>query len=287
MVTLADLGRRVRAIKNIGKLTSAMKLVATAKLRSAKRSLILAKGFHPTIANSFPTHTQEVQLQQKPDSQLVLVLMASDKGLCGSFNNSITRLGRDRLLNLPQSLRKTVVLFALGTRAASGVSQLFGRQTRACYSGLGGRYQANFATCAIIADEILRTPFDHTSIIWNKSRGPSFDTTTTDLLPVSTYETGGSKAEYFEPIEIEGDPETLANLQAYQLAADIFYYIRENEVAELNSRANSMGSASENAKTISKKLYTVYHRTRQGKVTGELLEIASALAAFESMGKGI
>jgi len=281
MVTLADLGRRVRAIKNIGKLTSAMKLVATAKLRSAKRSLVAAKAFHPTITNNFPTHNQETQLAAKPDSNLVYVLMASDRGLCGSFNSSITRAGRDRLLALPQSLRKNVVLFALGSRASSGLAQLFGRQIKATYSGLGGRNQANLATCSIIADEILKTPFDHISIIWNKSRGPTFDTTVTDLLPISAYETGGAKAEHFEPIEIEGDPETLRNLQAFQLAADIYYYIRENEVAELNSRANSMGSASENAKTISKKLYTVYHRTRQAKVTGELLEIASALAAFE------
>jgi len=258
---LADLNRRVKAIKNIGKLTSAMKLVATAKLRGAKRSLGVAKGFHPTIANSFPTHTQEVQLQAKPDSVLAFILMASDRGLCGSFNSAISRAGRDRLLALPLATRRNALVFSLGTRPASGISQAFGRQTIAVYSGLGGKNQASFATCSIIADEILRANFDHASIIWNKGRGAAFVTTTNDLLPPATYEAGGSKAEHFEPIEIEGDPETLKNLQAYQLAADFFYFIRENEVSELNARANSMGSASENAKK-SRRSSTLYITAR-------------------------
>jgi len=140
------LRQRIQAIKNIKKITTAMKVVATVKLRAAQEALMVARFFQRSLAEVVkPTG------KLPPVKKLLWVGMSSDRGLCGGINSSISRGIRDSILETPAEITdRGIVLY--GDKCRSGLNTQFGHLFKTALSDCDKNRPVTFYQCGELAD---------------------------------------------------------------------------------------------------------------------------------------
>lgn len=270
MATLKDISIRLKSVKNIQKITKSMKMVAAAKYTKAERELKGArsfgegaKAFYDNIKTDAPGETTEA-------NKKLLVLMTSDRGLCGAVHTSITKEAKSLLEHKPSGVDYKVV--AIGDKAKMGLQRLYAEHLLLSGNEIG-RAPPTFKDASIAAEAIMNSGYDFDSleIIFNRFRSVvSYKTSKIEVLPLETIKKNEKLSSYDSL-----DDDVLQSYTEYSLAQMIYYAMKESATSEQSSRMTAMDGASKNAGDMIDKLTLQFNRTRQAVITRELIEIIS------------
>ena len=290
MPSLKDLKTRINSVKSTQKITSAMKMVAAAKLRRAQDSAERGRPYadrmqqiiNSLAAKADPASAPQLLVGNGQDRTHLLVVISADRGLCGGFNGAITRQTRNEVARL-RGEGKTVKLLMVGRKSADALRRELGDAYIESLEGIQGTSVA-FGDAASIGDTV-RTgfeagEFDVCTVIFNKFKSAiSQEVTLKKLIPAEVDETApaddsGVSYEY-EPDE----EELLAAVLPRNISTQIYSALLESSAAELAARMTAMDNATRNAGDLIDRLTLVYNRTRQATITKELIEIISGAEA--------
>jgi F-type H+-transporting ATPase subunit gamma len=289
MPSLKDLKVRIASVKSTQKITSAMKMVAAAKLRRAQEQAEAARPYAErmermlgSLAGSMAGHDGAPALLAGTgrDQVHLVVVMTSDRGLCGGFNSTIVRAARRKIREL-RELGKEVKIFCVGRKGREQLRRDLGglivghiedigkpRLTFAGAAGVGERLAALYA-----AGE-----FDVCHIIYNKFKSAMTQIVTSQqLIPFAAPagDVAGDVVYEYEPDETE----ILEALLPRNLGVQIYRALLENKASEEGARMTAMDNATRNAGEMINKLTIFYNRSRQAYITKELIEIISGAEA--------
>jgi F-type H+-transporting ATPase subunit gamma len=292
MPSLKSLRVRINSVKSTQKITSAMKMVAAAKLRRAQEQAEAARPFAERMARMLGSLAGSLAGGGGPallsgtgkDQVHLIVVTTSDRGLCGAFNSSIVRGARQQIRQL-LSEGKTVKIMTVGRKGRDQLRRDYGKLIVESMEDVGKR-RLTFADAQRVTDRIVAMyqagEFDVCTIIYNRFKSAMAQVVTRQqIIPFPVEAGGGSAANESGAIyEFEPDEEEiLAALLPRNLAVQVYRALLENAASEQGARMSAMDSATRNAGDMIKRLTQNYNRTRQAMITKELIEIISGAEA--------
>lgn len=295
MPNLKDLKNRISSVQSTRKITSAMKMVAASKLRRAQEQAEASGPYAERMGRMLSSLAANVQDSGNgpklmtgtgADKVHLLVVISSDRGLCGAFNGSIVREAKRQIVRL-QGEGKTVKLLTVGRKGRDQLRREFASLIVESYEDVGRR-RLGFSDADMVATKVLAMfdagDFDVCSVIFNKFKSAiSQIVTVQQLIPfaVATEATEAAGAEAKAMYEFEPDEEQiLAELLPRNLSIQIFRALLESAASEQGARMTAMDNATRNAGDMINKLTITYNRTRQAYITKELIEIISGAEAL-------
>ena len=289
MPSLKDLKNIISSVKSTQKITSAMKMVAAAKLRRAQDQALASRPYTSLMdkivskISSKATGTSIDLLTGKPENKTqLLVVFSADRGLCGGFNGSITRSVKKEINDL-QKNNVNVKLLMVGKKSADSLNREYGNLFIDKIEGKSAK--PNYADEEVLATKIIdlfeNGDFGVCRVIYNKFVSAiAQEVTFKSLIPAEVQineEDKDTASIYdFEPSE----EEILTDLLPRNLATQLFSSQIESTASELAARMTAMDNATRNAGEMIDKLTLQYNRTRQAVITSELIEIISGAEAL-------
>ena len=290
MPSLKDLKTRINSVKSTQKITSAMKMVAAAKLRRAQDSAEKGRPYADRmqqIVNSLASKADPISAPQLlvgngKDNTHLLVDVSADRGLCGGFNGAITRQTRTEVARL-RGEGKTVKLLMVGRKSADALRRELGDSYIDSLEGIQGT-AVEYADAASIGETVRNGfeagEFDVCTVIFNKFKSAiSQEVTLKRLIPA---EVGEDTQDDDAGVSYEYEPdeeELLAAVLPRNISTQVYSALLESSAAELAARMTAMDNATRNAGDLIERLTLVYNRTRQATITKELIEIISGAEA--------
>ena len=295
MPSLKDLRTRITSVKSTQRITSAMKMVAAAKLRRAQEQAIAARPYAERMERMLGSLAGGASGEGGPkllagtgdDKVHLLVVMTTDRGLCGGFNGSIMRGVRSMVRDL-EAEGKTVKLFGVGRKGNAIMRREFPDKLVDALEEIA-KPAPSFASANMIASKITEMfdndDFDCCTVVYNKFISALTQEVTPQQLipfavpegPAQEEETSGASASYeFEPDE----EEILADLLPRNLGVQVYRAMLETFASEQGARMTAMDNATRNAGDMIDKLTLTYNRARQAGITKELIEIISGAEAL-------
>ena len=289
MPSLKDLKNRITSVKSTRKITKAMQMVAAAKLRRAQEAAEAARpyaermnavvaGLASAVAGS--EGAPRLLAGTGADQVHLLVVMTSERGLCGGFNSTIVRLARAKVAEL-LAAGKTVKILTVGKKGREQLRRDYG-QYFVGHVDLSEVKRMGYDTAQGIARDILARfsagEFDVATIFFNRFRSVIQQIPTAQqIIPAVIEAEAETSALYdYEPSE-EG---ILADLLPRAVATQVFAALLENGASEQGARMSAMDNATRNAGDMINKLTIQYNRSRQAAITKELIEIISGAEAL-------
>ena len=293
MPSLDDLKKRIGSVKSTQKITKAMKMVAAAKLRRAQESAESSRPYSDTmnevigsISNKVvSTSSERNLLTGTGDDQVqLLILFTSERGLCGGFNSSITKMMREKIEDL-QKLNKTVKIICIGKKGYDILKRKY-NDLIIDVIDMKAIKSVSYQDAKDISQKIIKMYFDNEfdtcSIFYNKFKSVIDQIPTHQkILPIENeknndleFNSSTSMLD-FEP----GESEILEELLPLNFAVQIFKALLESAASEQGARMSAMDNASRNASDMIDKLTLFYNRSRQAVITKELIEIISGAEA--------
>ena len=295
MPSLKDFRNRIASVKSTRKITSAMKMVAASKLRRAQSQAEASRPYAERMASMLSRLVANTTINAnspiliagtgKSDVHL-LVVVTSDRGLCGGFNAFINRLARQKIRELT-SEGKTVKILCVGRKARDSLKRDNAEKIIHTFEGLG-RKRLSFADALLVSQYVLemaeRRDFDVCTVLYNRFRSVIKQEPTAQQLipfaieakPAEVKADEGAKDVYeFEPEEAD----ILASLLPRNLSVQIFRALLDSAAGEQAARMTAMENSTKNAGDMINKLTVRYNRARQAYITKELIEIISGAEA--------
>ncbi|HWI41723.1 MAG TPA: ATP synthase F1 subunit gamma [Verrucomicrobiae bacterium] len=279
MPSLKSIKKRITSVKNTRQITKAMKMVSAAKLRRAQDNIAAAKPYARKLAEvlerlSGAADIEHPLLQKRMVEKALLIVVTSDRGLCGGFNANIVKAAQ-RFFAERKNDFHSIEVVTIGRKGYE-----FLKNRRAVSKNYAGLFSSlTYEAAASIAQEVIEgyvsEQYDQVFILYNAFRSViSQDVTLEQLLPIEPKAaiTEGETREYiYEPSQAE----LLADLLPKHLEVQVFKALLDSVAAEHGARMSAMDSASKNASEMIGKLTLQYNRARQAAITKELMEIIS------------
>ncbi len=290
MANLKDLKTRINSVKSTQKITSAMKMVAAAKLRRAQEVAEAGRPYSSRMqqvitglaANANKSNAPELLVGREDVKTHLLIVVSADKGLCGGFNGSIARQTRQEI-NRIENEGKSVLVYMVGKKAADNLGREILNKTIERIENLQGS-NVDYNKVKGVAEKILLgfadNQFDQVSIIYNKFvNAITQNVVVAPLIPANMV--GEQENESLVVYDYEPEQnELLELLLPRNITTQIFSALLESSAAELAARMTAMDNATRNAGDMIDSLTLVYNRTRQANITKELIEIISGAEAL-------
>ena len=299
MANLQDLRRRVRSVRNMQKITRAMKLVAAARLRRAQERVVAARPYANTmmrvlgrLAASAGDYRHPL-LDPRGDEHYVAVLVTADRGLCGAFNTNLVKAGQQFLRN---NSDKRVELVPVGRKGRDFFRRRPVDKLRE-YINVTAR-TVQHADAAEIARDLMElytaedSTIDKVFLIYTEFKSVlSQRVTVKQLLPIPSEsfeaesadakvaargaEQGGLDYIYEQP-----PAQIFGSLLPRYVETQVFYALLESVASEQGARMTAMDSASKNAGEVIDTLTLNMNRVRQASITREIIEVVSGAQAL-------
>jgi len=291
MPSLKDLKNRIESVKSTRKITKAMQMVAAAKLRraqeAAEESRPYTKRFNAVLgglaASVGGSDSAPLLLRGTGSDQVqLLVVMTSERGLCGGFNTNIVKLARAKAEEL-KAQGKTVKVLTVGKKGRDQLKRDF-EDDFVGHVDLSEVKRLGYSNAQDIARDILNRfdagEFDVATIFFAEFVNVVTQIPTAQQIIPASFEAsegseGGAVYDY-EPSE----EAILADLLPRGVATQIFSALLENGASEQGARMSAMDNATRNAGEMIDKLTIQYNRSRQAVITNELIEIISGAEAL-------
>jgi len=287
MASLKSIKKRIVSVKNTRQITKAMKMVSAAKLRRAQEAVVAARPYAGKMAEVLQSLAGNLEgdlhplLEKREAKNLLLIVVTSDRGLCGGFNSNLCKAG-ERFIKEKKAEFEQVTLMTVGRK---GFEALKNRHT-VLKNFPNVLSKPNYATAAMLAGEViegyLAEEFDQVILLFNAFRTVmSQDITFQQLLPVVPEEKTVADET---PVEYIYEPSVgalLAEILPKNIEVQIFKAILESVASEHGARMTAMDSASKNANEMIGKLSLQYNRARQAAITTELMEIISGAESIK------
>lgn len=290
MPSLKALRNRINSVKSTQKITSAMKMVAAAKLRRAQSQAEAARPYARRMGQMMSAiaagaasnpNAPPLLIGTGRDKTHLLVAVTADRGLAGAFNSNIGRAVRNKVREL-EAQGKNVMILAVGRKG----NDYFRREMLEKIAGTKnfvGKKTLEFTDAEGIADMIVAMfregKFDVCTLVFNRFVSVmTQNVTETPLIPAAV--PSANDNDPADDYEVEPDDGTLLDrLLPRNLAVQIYSALLENSAGFYASQMTAMDNATRNAGEMIKKLSLNYNRARQANITSELIEIISGAEA--------
>lgn len=299
MPSLRQYRDRIASVKNTRKITSAMKMVAASKLKRAQAAAESAQPYARAfadilrnVAGGIPAGAAVSPLLSGNgrDQTVLMVVMSSDRGLCGGFNANLLRAVRAEIRALENS-GKTVKILCVGRKSRDSLKRDFGNKIMDAIMGVGGKSVPSFDEARRVADTILNGfdhgQYDRVVMMFNEFKSVlTQKPTTQQIVPFSGASEQGNRpvergASGAVPYTYEpNEEEILAQLLPRNVAVQVFRAMLDSAAGEQAARMTAMDNSTRNAGDMIKRLSITYNRARQAAITKELIEIISGAEAI-------
>jgi len=249
-----------------------MKMIAAVKYARAERELRPARPYGKGTQAFY--ENLKVPPPEKKEDHLVVV-MSSDRGLCGGIHSSLTKAVKADFPGLTPE--QNVKLILVGDKSRAQVSRVFNKNVMLTVNDIGKK-PPTFADASVLAQHILASGYKYNQgeIYFNWFK--SVVSYRTQKLPIFSEKmvASSSKINTYDSL----DEDVLKGYMEYSLASLLYYALKEGACSEQSARMTAMDGASKNAGEMIEKLTLYYNRTRQAVITRELIEIISGAAAI-------
>jgi F-type H+-transporting ATPase subunit gamma len=310
MANLKEVRNRIVSVSSTQQITSAMKMVSAAKLRRAQDAITQMRPYASKLKEILENlsasldSSDGVYSKQRPVKNVLLVVITSNRGLCGGFNANVIKAA-NRLIRDEYKGHKVSVL-SIGKKATDFFKKTeHGIVGSDMPRGLNELYDSlTFANVAPIAEKVMQLfvdgQFDKVELIYNQFKNAAVQITTTEqYLPVAPPQpspkgrennaqgssginsspkgrSGGATDYIFEP----NKEFIVADLIPRSLKTQLFKALLDSHAAEHGARMTSMHKATDNAGSLIKELKLMYNKARQAAITNEILEIVGGAEAL-------
>lgn len=289
MATLKELKIRITGVKNTQKITKAMKMVSSAKLRRAQDRIIAARPFaakiNQLLTDLITAAGEGVDdlLESREVKTKCVVIVSSDRGLAGSFNTNIIRTGNNYLNTLDKNTKVVIV----GKKANDSFKKMNVNLVKG-YTGIFNdlTIEQSNEIVNFLVEGYKKKEFDSVEIIYNEFKSIAKQVTVREqFLPLKKAEVkkeGGmikqTSGDYiYEPSQYE----IIKELIPKQLKVQFWKVLLESNAAEQAARMTAMETATKNASDLLKILELSYNQARQAAITKEILEIVGGAEALK------
>ena len=296
MANLKVLKSRIKSVKSTQKITKAMKMVAASRLKKAKNAVEASRPYAENIrqmaANLASNISEKGSLNEKfplltgrnEEKSHLLIVLSSDRGLCGGLNSATVRFAKNRINKLTGEGKK-ISIICIGKK---GYEQLKSNYHNKIIDHIFGvfknhiDYKISQDLAISLVERFDKNEFDVCEIIYSKFKSAiAQEPVLQKIIPANiNLETSELVSGGDMPISYEPSQElVLEDLLPKNIAVQIYKSLLENSASEQGARMAAMEAASTNANKMIKNLTLVYNRTRQANITRELIDIVSGANA--------
>ncbi|MEB3347710.1 ATP synthase F1 subunit gamma [Aquimarina gracilis] len=286
MANLKELRSRITSVSSTMQITSAMKMVSAAKLNKAQQAITAMRPYADkltellqSLSASLEGDSASVYAEQREVNKVLVVAVASNRGLAGAFNSNIIKGVKNLYEN--EYAGKQVDFYTIGKKVNDVVSK-----THTVVANKSEVFDdLTFANVAAIAEELMQLftngAYDKIVIVYNKFRNAaSQDVTTEQFLPIVPIE--GATASNVDYIFEPSKEEIVEQLIPKSLKTQLYKAIRDSFASEHGARMTAMHKATDNATELRDSLKLSYNKARQAAITNEILEIVGGAEALNN-----
>ena len=281
-----EIRTKIKSVENTRKITKAMEMVAASKMRKAQDRMRASRPYAEKIRNvaahlSFanPEYKHPYLIKRDVVKNIGLIVVSSDKGLCGGLNTNMLRLSVNQMKNW-EAEGKAITVSAIGNKGFSFMSRV-GANVKSHITGLGDvpHIETLIGTIKVMLDayeagEIDQLYISYTKFINTMKQEPVME----QLLPLTGEKLGSPTGHWDYIYEPEAKP-VVDQLMMRYVESLVYNAVAENMASEQSSRMVAMKSASDNAKEVIGDLKLIYNKARQAAITKEISEIVGGAAA--------
>ena len=288
MANLKEIRNRITSIKSTMQITSAMKMVSAAKLKKAQDAITAMRPYSSKLTEllqnlsaTLDSDTGSIYASEKEVSKVLLVVVTSNRGLCGGFNSSIVK---ETISTIKTNYANVDVdIFAIGKKGADVLSKQYNviATRNDIYDDL------TFANVAEIAERLMHLfaegTYDRIEIIYNQFKNAATQLPQVEqflpIVPLENEQTSNTTSDYiFEPSKAE----IVEALIPKSLKTQLYKALRDSFASEHGARMTAMHKATDNAKELRDDLLLTYNKARQAAITNEILEIVGGAEALNN-----
>lgn len=290
MASLKELKGRINSVKSTQKITKAKQMVAAAKLRRAQAAAEAARPYAQRLATVMASLASKVSGDAAPkllagtgsNQRHLLVVVNTDKGLCGGLNSNIVKAAKLKAKDLIAA-GKDVQFYLVGKKGRAPIKRDYAQRIEKYFDTSTVR-TPGFEEAEQIAEELIAMfaadKFDVAHLVFPVFKSAlAQDPTVAQLIPVPAPDeaaTGGDAVVEYEP----GEEEILEELLPRYVRTQLFGALLEREASEQGASMTAMDNATRNAGELINKLTIQYNRSRQAAITTELIEIIAGAEAL-------
>jgi F-type H+-transporting ATPase subunit gamma len=281
-----EIRTKIKSVENTRKITKAMEMVAASKMRKAQDRMRASRPYAEKIRNitahmsaANPEYKHAFLLKRDVIKNLGLIVVSSDKGLCGGLNTNMLRLSVNQMKTW-ETEGKKIKVSAIGNKGLGFMTRV-GADLKSHITGMGDvpHLESLIGAIKVMLDAYTAGEIDQLYICYTKFINTmKQEPTMQQLLPLSGEQMGSPKGQWDYIYEPEAKP-VVDELMVRYVESLIYNAVAENMASEQSSRMVAMKAASDNAKNVIAELKLVYNKARQAAITKEISEIVGGAAA--------
>ncbi len=284
MATLKEIKGRIGSVKSTLKITSAMKMVASAKLHKAQSAIEGMLPYQQSLKRTLDELLKQARLEAdimeaRPVKRVTLVCIASNSSLCGGFNANAIREARARLAALKEQEVEEITVLSVGRKMAEAMRKA-GYPSPEDFTGLSAK--PSYEVAAELSDRLVedfregRT--DRVELIYNHFVSTAVHKTVCEAYLPMDAPVPEEGEEVEDEYIIEPDKEELLSVLVPKiLKLKIYTVLLDAAAAEHAARTVAMQTATDNAEDLLQELSLEYNKSRQAKITAEILDLAGGM----------
>ncbi len=292
MANLKAIRIRISSFKSTRQITSAMKMVSAAKLRKAQDKIVrlrpYANKLHDLLVDLSvslsDSEIENVYGRVSDPEKVLVVVITSNRGLCGAFNTNVINETRRILLEkYPDQVSKgNLKLLTIGKKGFD----YFRKRNVSMIPDQNNLYNdLTFDNVNIVAEQIMKSftlrEFDRVELVYNQFKNAAVQNLTNEVfLPVETVVTGKPKSTPVDYIYEPGQEEIIKELIPKSLKIQFYKAVLDSFVAEHGARMTAMHKATDNATNMIRDFTLQYNKARQATITNQILEVVSGAEAL-------
>jgi len=288
MATLRDIKRRIKAVQSTSKITKAMKMVSAAKFRKAQQRMFELRPYAERMGNILSSLAGGAEgeihplLAIRPRKNIEVLVITSDRGLCGAFNTNILKAGTKHIAEL-QKEGFDVAISCVGRKARDYFKRR-NVELKKAWTGISGKI--SYANAQEIAGEIIEKytdeAVDEVILIYNEFKSAiAQKVVIAKLLPLAPIEASEEALPVYNFIYEPTKQEIFSRLVPKNVEIQIFRALIESQASEEAARMAAMENATKSANDMISSLTLQYNKARQATITKELMDIVGGVEALK------
>lgn len=288
MATLRDIKRKIKAVQSTSKITKAMKMVSAAKFRKAQQRMFELRPYAERMGNILSSLAGGAEaeihplLAVRPRKNIEVLVITSDRGLCGAFNSNILKAGTKHIAELKKE-GFDVAISCVGRKARDYFKRR-NVELRKAWTGISGKI--SYANAQEIASEIIEKYTDETVdeviLIYNEFKSAiAQKVVIAKLLPLAPIESTEETLPVYNFIYEPTKQAIFTSLVPKNVEIQIFRALIESQASEEAARMAAMENATKSANDMILSLTLQYNKARQATVTKELMDIVGGVEALK------
>jgi F-type H+-transporting ATPase subunit gamma len=288
MATLRDIKRRIKAVQSTSKITKAMKMVAASKFRKAQQRMFELRPYAERMSEGLSRLATDLDAEIHPllavrvRKNVEVLMITSDRGLCGAFNTNIQKAAAKYVADL-RADGFNVSISSVGRKAKDHLTRR-NAEIRNSWTGISGRL--SYANAQEIAADIIESytneTVDEVVMIYNEFKSViAQKVVVARLLPLAPIETTTETLPVYDIVYEPSKGEIFSSLIPKNVEIQIFRALLESQASEEAARMSAMENATKSANEMIEKLSLQYNKARQATITKELMDIVGGVEALK------